>query len=88
MGANDDDHHDHDQGPDGKDDHGRGHTHVHAPANFSTAFAVGIVLNTRVRGDRSGLWHREQLNGFARRCRSQSVGCTRLVAGLGVLAYW
>ncbi|MEQ1695960.1 MAG: cation diffusion facilitator family transporter, partial [Hyphomicrobiaceae bacterium] len=46
MGANDDDHHDHEQGPDGKDDHGRGHTHVHAPANFGTAFAVGIVLNT------------------------------------------
>lgn len=46
MGANDDDHHDHDQGADGKDDHGRDHTHVHAPANFSTAFAVGIVLNT------------------------------------------
>lgn len=36
-----DHHHDHDH-----HDHGHGHHHNHAPANFGTAFAVGIALNT------------------------------------------
>jgi cobalt-zinc-cadmium efflux system protein len=39
---NDHDHHDHD---DKRRAHGPG-AHVHAPANFGTAFAVGITLNT------------------------------------------
>jgi cobalt-zinc-cadmium efflux system protein len=34
--------HDHDHG--GHDDH-RGHGHVHAPASFGKAFAIGIALN-------------------------------------------
>ena len=44
MSAKHDDHHDH--GHDCQDSHGKGQAHVHAPANFGTAFAVGIALNS------------------------------------------
>jgi cobalt-zinc-cadmium efflux system protein len=45
MSAKHDDHREHDHGHDCQDGHSKGHAHVHAPANFGTAFAVGIALN-------------------------------------------
>src|SRR5688572_21682119 len=38
--------HRHDHGHDRGHDHGHGHGHAHAPADYGTAFAVGIVLNS------------------------------------------
>ena len=40
------DDHDHDHHDAHGDDHSHGGGHVHAPANFGRAFAIGIVLNT------------------------------------------